>query len=497
MARAAAVARGERIAQRRAPERDRSTGRAIDGAGRARRSRVEPRDGLLYVFMPPVDELEDYLELLAAVEETARELGVPRALEGYPPPLDPRIDVHQGHARSRRDRGQHPSGGTTGTNCVEHHDGALRGRAPGAARHREVHARRPPHRHRRRQPRRARRRDAGRQPVPAPARPAAQPDRATGTTIRRCRTCSPACSSARPARRRASTRRGTTALYELEIAFAQIPSRTRGTPPPWLVDRLFRNLLIDVTGNTHRAEFCIDKLYSPDGPTGRLGLRRVPRLRDAAARAHEPGAAAAAARARSRGSGASRTTAPLVRWGTELHDRFMLPHFVWHDFDDVIDDLQRAGYAARRRAGSRRISSSASRATGSVALRRRRRSSCGRRSSPGTSWARKARAGGTARYVDSSVERLQVKVTGLTGDRHVVDLQRPASAAARRPDATANPSRACATAPGSRRRACTRPFRCMRRWSSTSSTRWMRPLARRLHLPRRASRAAAISSISR
>ena len=109
--------------------------------------------------------------------------------------------------------------------------------------------------------------------------------------------------------------------------------------PPWLVDRTLRNILIDVTGNTHRSEFSIDKLLSPDSATGRLGLTRAACLRDAAARPHEHRPATAAARAGGALPGNSPRWRKLTRWGTELHDRFLLPTFVKMDFDDVLDDL--------------------------------------------------------------------------------------------------------------------------------------------------------------
>ena len=95
---------------------------------------------------------------------------------------------------------------------------------------------------------------------------------------------------------------------------------------------MLRNLLIDVTGNTHRAEFCIDKLYSPDGATGRLGLLELRAFEMPPHARMSPDAATADARAGGALLAAAVPAGAAKRWGTELHDRFMLPHFVWQDF---------------------------------------------------------------------------------------------------------------------------------------------------------------------
>ncbi|MEX2365271.1 MAG: transglutaminase family protein, partial [Pseudohongiellaceae bacterium] len=204
-------------------------------------------------------------------------------------------------------------------------------------------------------------------------------------------------------------------LYELEIALQQLP---RGeTEKPWLTDRILRNFLVDLTGNTHRAEFCIDKLYAPGSATGRLGLVE---FRNFEMPPHWQMSAVQMLLIRSLVSWFWRKPYEndFIRWGSQLHDRFMLPHFIWQDLEWVVRDLKRAGFNFNlewlrpfqefRFPHYGRVHIAGLQLDIHSAIE------------PWHVLGEETTTQGTARYVDSSVERLQVKVQGMTGQRLVV-----------------------------------------------------------------------------
>ncbi|HQV13994.1 MAG TPA: transglutaminase family protein, partial [Denitromonas sp.] len=204
-------------------------------------------------------------------------------------------------------------------------------------------------------------------------------------------------------------------LYELELAFKQMPEASKESLP-WQVDRLLRNLLIDVTGNTHRAEFCVDKLYSPDSATGRLGLLEL--------RAFEMPPHAQMSLAQQlllRALVARFWKTPyqpdrLARWGTELHDRFMLPHFVAQDLKDVIEGTRDAGFPLEFEWFAPHLEFRFPR-HGEVTVRGMTLE-VRHALEPWHVMGEEGAAGGAVRFVDSSVERLQVKLTGMAPDRY-------------------------------------------------------------------------------
>ena len=204
-------------------------------------------------------------------------------------------------------------------------------------------------------------------------------------------------------------------LYELEIALQQLEQETTGQY--WLVDRILRNFLVDLTGNTHRAEFCIDKLYSPDSASGRLGIVE---FRNFEMPPHWQMSALQVLLIRTLVAHFWKTpyTRPLINWGTELHDRFMLPHFVWEDLGWVIDDLNKAGYPFQLEWFAPfqefRFPHYGTIHVAGIQL------DMHRAIEPWHVLGEESTGQGTARYVDSSVERLQIRTRNMTGNRFIV-----------------------------------------------------------------------------
>jgi uncharacterized protein (DUF2126 family)/transglutaminase-like putative cysteine protease len=399
-----------------APEHPRAV--VVDPADHPSRTAlvVQARDGFVYIFLPPLERLEKFIELVRLIGRVVTRSGNKVILEGYPPPPDPRLKVltvtpdpgvievnvqptsswrelsdltHNLYRIAREQRLGTETFGLDGR-----HSGT------GGGNHLTL---------------------GGEEPASSPL--LRRPDllvslltywqhhpslsylfsgRFVGPTSQ-----APRVDEGRPE-----------SVYELEIAFAEIERLEQNDHRPWAVDRALRHLLTDITGNTHRAEFCIDKLYNPDTMRGRLGLLE---LRGFEMPPHPDMALVQAllVRALLARFAEEPYSAPLIRWGTSLHERFLLPHFAMADIAEVVADLRVHGFdfdlgwlAPYLEFRFPKIGVAEIGEQNVLELRSA--------IEPWHVLGEESASGGTARYVDSSTERLQVMVTGFEPARQLL-----------------------------------------------------------------------------
>jgi uncharacterized protein (DUF2126 family) len=375
---------------------------------------VEPRGGVLQVFLPPLPSAEGFLELIGEVEATAEELGLPVRLEGYGPPGDPRLQsclvtpdpgVIEINVPVSRTLGEYVGMLEKVAEAALHaglstEKYQIDGREVGSGGGNHITL-------------------GG--PTTAESPWLRRPD-LLGSLLRYVQNhpslsflftglfVGPTSQAPRVDEARHD------GLRELELALSRLPPEGADAPP-WFVDRLLRNLLTDVAGNTHRTEICIDKLYDPAGLAGRQGLVE---FRAFEMPPHERLAVAQVLLLRAITAMFLREPCrrPLIRWGTELHDRFMMPHYLWADFRQILAELAAAGLpldeAWFQPFLDHRFPVLGTFTVDDITLELRPALE------PWPVLGEEAAGATVSRYVDSSLERLQLRVDGMTEGRYQV-----------------------------------------------------------------------------
>lgn len=374
---------------------------------------VEPREGKLYVFMPPLKSLESYVELCYHIEQTAAQLSIPVLIEGYHPPTDYRLEkLVVAPDPGVVEVNIHPA--TSWKDMVHNYDQLfemakeckltsekfmLDGKHTGTGGGNHITL-------------------GGVTPKDSPLLRKPSLLRSFVNFWQNHPGLSYLFSSAFVGSTSQAPRVDEgrqEILYELEIAFEQVEKFD--DPPAWIVDRIFRNLLIDLTGNTHRAEFCIDKMYSPDSQSGRLGILEM-RGFDMPPHKQMCLVQLLLIRTLTACFWKNPYRQKLVRWGTELHDKFLIHHYVREDLQDVVDYLQANGFDFKME-WLEAFFEFRFPIVGMVSVKDIQMT-LRAGIEPWNVLGEEMSSTGTARFVDSSVERVEVLVEGFNADRYKI-----------------------------------------------------------------------------